>query len=224
MMKNYLFLVLSLILTTSAIAQSNKVNVKAILSPFPRVNLDSGAVEDIIIRVQNLGPNDLLNDDTLDIEVKITSTDTIELYPLKVRTNKYFSVGTENDYTLISNYQFKFENEYSICVYLYGTADFPSNGIKNPYQCVSFIVGEEELQKDIRIQNVYFKDNQVYFTSNSKRLTELQIFDITGKLLKTKQLTLSAENQLAFTPPAKGFYFFRIKNQGQVSTAKFIVN
>jgi hypothetical protein len=160
----------------------NGVNVAAIVSPLPGANYDSNAVVDITIRIINDGPNNIVNNDTLLLDLTIANPDTTEFYNYRIRTNAFFFEGDVKEYTLINSYHFKKAHNYSICATIQGTTQFPINQTKNARKCVSFIVGlnSAELPEILKARH---QDGQLIFNSSSKGDARIQFFDIGGKLL-----------------------------------------
>lgn len=202
---------------------SNGVDVRNFISPTANFNYDTSATEEIKVRVRNDGPADLLGQDTLLFSMTIGFGDSTEFYDIKKPVNLFLQPNQVADYVLIPAYTFDVANDYVICVTLNGTTTFPTNTTKNPRACVSFVVGLE--QQKLAMESVYFANNQIKFSLEKPIQAHLEVLDITGKVLYSKQGRFETESSINFTAPARGFYFLRLRQKDrEPGIAKFIVN
>ncbi len=217
-------LLIGLVLSTLTLsAQSNGIDVRNFTNPMRGFNYDSAAVEDITVRFRNDGPNILFAQDSIYFSLSIATKDTTEFYDIKKRIDQTLMQGDLKDYTLISNYGFKQENDYVICATANGTNIYPTNSTKNPRACVSFVVNIEK--HELKLNSVNYTEGILRINSDANEYADLLILDITGRVLKQSSIFLSQSFELKFSPPANGFYFLKVKTKnGQSSIAKFVVN
>lgn len=217
----FTFALLSLIAFTGS--AQNAIDVRGFVSPTSGFNYDSSATEDIEIRFRNDGPQTLFAQDSIFFNLTIGAGDSTEFYQIKKRVDFTLNPGDNQTYVLLSGYNFKWENDYTVCATALGTNDYPNNTNKNSRACVSFIVGIEDIQ--LELNQVYFADNQINFNLNENEAITAFVYDITGKILLEKRLSNGKNQSLDFSSPANGFYFLKVLNsKGQSDIAKFVTN
>lgn len=214
---------LGLFISIGSFAQSNGIDARNFISPQAGFRYDSAAVEDIVIRVKNDGPNIYFSTDSLFFDVSISTNDTSIFEKAVVAVGTNFGVGVFRDYTLISGFKFDPENDYTVCTTPTGSNFYPQNSVKDPTACVAFVVSLNEFQ--LKIEQVVFNNGQLFISSNLNEVAQISILDITGRLLSEVNRFVDPSTTIEFNPPANGFYFAQINTKsGKSATVKFIVN
>lgn len=221
-MKQFITLI-CLIISCSAISQSNGLDARNFISPQAGFRYDSAAVEDIIIRVRNEGPNFYFAGDSLLFDLSINTNDTSIFEKIGIVVTSNFGVSSFRDFTLKSGFKFDPENNYTVCTTPTGSKFYPQNSVKDPTACVSFVVSLEESK--LQLEGLNYQNHQLVVSSNINEVCQLNIIDLTGKLLTSEERFMSPEETIEFYAPAKGIYFLQILSKsGKSSTSKFIVN
>ncbi|MBL4707808.1 MAG: T9SS type A sorting domain-containing protein [Flavobacteriales bacterium] len=224
MIKKYTLLLISALCFTSAFSQ-NDIKVQDIISPSART-YNTVDTFDIIIRIQNLGPNRLIPGDKFDITYSIEDGtlnsqffDTL----LLVNGSRAMEVGEGRIYTLATDFIINGNNTFAACADVSGTTIYTQNTNKNPGDCATFIVSVEQQQLDI--EKLYFADNAIHLSLNRADKVKLEIFDITGKLILESNVPSKSNNIIPFNAPSNGFYFIKLTtNNGAQTSSKFVVN
>lgn len=206
-------------------AQENGVKVVEILNPnsgFLYASIDSS---EVVIRILNEGPNDLIAGDQFKVKYTLSdgSGNGQEFDTLIAVGSPTLVSGRARIYTINSNLKFNGDNLYSVCAGLTeGTVLFPTNSNKFSTECETFTVSIEEVI--LKVKKLYVSDNQLNFNLSSVN-NIAEIYDITGKLILSKTLRNNTKHQIQLNHPAKGFYFLKIIHQsGKSTTAKFVVH
>lgn len=213
-------LLMACFFTTQA---QNNLEIASIRSPQAGFNYDSAAVADIEVSMQNIGPNPIFASDLLEFSVSIGTNDTTQFFTFIKSAGARLNPGDAGIYTLISKYQFDVVNNYSVCVSIEGTSQYPVNTSKKVGPCAAFIVGIEE--RSIRAEKIYYANNQINFELLApQQLLEYKIIDLSGKTLISGVLKNQRRQSLSFSAPARGLYFLRLQSSdGLQTTRKFIV-
>lgn len=216
------FAILFFTLSTGLFAQ-NGIDVRNFISPVNGFNYDTNATANITVRIRNDGPITLSAQDSIYFSITIATNDTTLFLSAQNQVFNTLSPNSVADYVLIPNYSFSKDDNYVICVTANGTKAYPNNTTKNPRHCVSFVVGIDE--KDVKIKSAYYANNQLSLSIAKGIFGNVEIYDLTGRIMQSKRLDGSGKYQIPLYNPAKGFYFARlISRSGQSSTIKFVVN
>jgi hypothetical protein len=221
-----LLIVITFLLTFPLIAQqsSNGIDIRSIVAPRPNINYNSNATSDIIVQIINDGGSNILITDSIYLKIKIANNNTTKFIDTTIGNKKHMNPGDWIQDTLINDYFFDADDNYSITVSVHGTKDYPTNTTKNASKTVSFIVGEQEIKKP-SIKKIWYKEGVINFlTAKAINKVKVDILDLAGRTLFSKEISIANETQLNFTPPAKGIYFFRLNNNGSIATSKFVVH
>lgn len=224
----YLFSILiigSFKLQAQTTQPSNAVDVQAIISPNNGEEFNTLDTFDIVARIKNEGPNDLLAGDQFKISYSVgdggpnsRDFDTI----ITVGSNRNMVVGEGRTYTIATDFIVNGNNYYATCVSVTGTNLYPVNTVKNPSECVQFVVSIPE--NKLEIETVYYADNEIHLNLNRSENVIAQIFNISGKELLNVSIN-SKTNKLSFKDSAKGFYFIKLSGKYvRTTTAKFVIN
>ena len=132
-------------------------------------------------------------------------------------------VGEGRTYILAKDYIINGNNIFSACASVSGTTLYPNNINKFPGECEQFVVNIEE--QSIQINKAYYANNQILIKLNNLLAREINVYDITGKLIKSRSNVQGKEVSIPFEKKTKGFYFVTVRDKnGNQSTAKFVVN
>lgn len=203
----------------------NSMDIQAFTSPLPNVNYDTSATVNISATILNEGPSVIEDTDTLYINLSVENSDTTELYSLAVPAEDSLEVGGVKEYTFLQNYTFSSEHNYKICATLTGSKFFQTNSTTNLSECVSVVVGLEQLMKEFKPTKLRYLNNEILFSSKAGFSAEVQVYNLSGKLMIQENIRLDSENSVHFNAPANGLYFLRIiLPNGKSSTAKFVVH
>ncbi len=228
-MKFYYSLITAFLLTFTASAQfdqNSDIEVLAILSPSSANTYNTVDTFDIEVRIRNNGPNTLIPGDEFIINYSVgdgtsysISVDTL----LLLGFNRIMQVGEGRTYILAKDYIINGNNIFSACASVSGTTLYPNNINKFPGECEQFVVNIEE--QSIQINKAYYANNQILIKLNNLLAREINVYDITGKLIKSRTNVQGKEVSIPFEKKTKGFYFVTVRDKnGNQSTAKFVVN
>ena len=228
MIKKYTLLLISTACCLTIFAQGdfeNNIKVQDVVSPSARTynTVDSF---DIVIRIQNLGPNALIPGDKFNISYSVGDGsinsqffDTL----LQVGGSRSMVVNEARVYTLANNFKINGNNQFSACADVSGTSIYTKNTNKDPGDCAIFIVNLE--QEQLSIDKVYFADRSIYLSINKPEAIKLEVFDITGKLVLESSTKNQTNTSIPFDAPSSGFYFIKLTSaSGLQTSSKFVVN
>lgn len=221
-----LFSIISVATANAQFSQENDVEVQAILSPTSSQTYNSVDTFDIIVRIKNNGPTALIAGDQFKVNYSVgdgtpnsISVDTLIL----VGDNRTMQVGEGRTYTLAKDFIINGNNIFSACASVSGTILYPINTNKLPTECEQFVVNIDE--QTTKIEQVYYSQQKVIIQLNQNLAKEVNIYDITGKLILSEKNINSNNISLPFSKKVKGFYFVNVVDQnGNQATAKFVVN
>lgn len=228
MKRNFTILFISIFSFLSGFAQLSQENgmaVQAVLSPRTSITYHTVDSFDFEVRIKNLGPNELIPGDRIRVAYSIgdggpSSIDSTILIPIG---NSNMRVNHVRDFTLIQNFKINANSVFSACADVEGTALYPINTHKNSSKCELFVVGIEKQQ--LKIDRVFFSNNQIHIKLNQAGQLNLEVFDITGKSLLTRELRNKSSETIPFKAPSSGFYFIKlVSNNGDHASSKFVVN
>ncbi|MDA9312019.1 T9SS type A sorting domain-containing protein [Vicingaceae bacterium] len=228
-MKYYYSLIIALFLTITASAQfgqNSDIEVLAILSPSSTNTYSTVDTFDIEVRIRNNGPNTLIPGDEFIINYSVgdgtsnsVSIDTL----LLVGFNRIMQVGEGRTYILAKDFIINGNNIFSACASVSGTTIYPININKFPGECEQFVVNIKD--QSIKINKAYYANNQIVIKLNDVMAREINVYDITGKLINSRTNVQGKEVSIPFEKKTKGFYFVTITyKNGNQSTAKFVVS
>jgi hypothetical protein len=204
----------------------NDIKVQDIISPDSKT-YNTVDTFDIVVRIQNLGPNILVQGDNFNINYSVgdgtPNSQSFDIM-LPVGGNRAMEVNEARIYPIATGFEINGNGSFALCVDVGdGTTAFPTNLNKDPGSCKAFIVNVKEEQLDI--EKVYYADNAIYVSLNRADNVTLEIFDITGKLILESSFQNKSNNIIPFDAPNRGFYFIKVTNKNGVQTSsKFIVN
>ena len=225
----FLLLVFISLLSNNLNAQSIQdcnVEVLAILSPSSTNTYNTVDTFDIVVRIRNNGPNRLIAGDEFEINYSVGdgTSNTVDIDTLiLVGSNRTMEVGESRTYTLAKDFILNGNNVFSACADVRGTVMFPNNTNKFSSECEQFVVSINE--QSIQINKVYFAQNKVVIKLNAAAAIDINIYDITGKLIKSSNKVQTKEVSIPFANQNKGFYFVTVTDiNGNQSAAKFVVS
>lgn len=228
MIKTYTFLLLCIFCTLSGFSQTsieNDIKVQDIISPSART-YNTVDTFDIVIRIQNLGPNPLISGDKFNLSYSIEDgTPNSQFFDtlLLVGGSRAMAVNEARIYTLAKDFIINGNNTFAACADVSGTTIYTKNTNKNPGDCATFIVSLA--QQRLEIEKIYFADEAIHLFLNRSEKVTLEIFDITGKLILKGKAQNRSNNIIPFNAPSKGFYFIKLTTANGVQTSsKFAVN
>ncbi len=211
---------------TQGFSQENSFEVSRIVSPVKDLNYNLGDSTDFIIRVRNLGPNATIAGDFLKIDYSIFSADgnNDQTFDTSIMVGSPMPVGKLLEYKLADNLLLgDSNNTFVACAGIEGTALFPINTNKFPSLCTPFLVSTKKI--NLNINTLYYSEGRLYFNLNTGKNLTAEVFNITGKSLKSINIDQTGQQNFVFNPPTKGFYFMKVFDKsGANTTAKFIVN
>ena len=223
----YIFLLITGVFTlsTSLYGQSeisNDAEVLEVVSPVANFNYAAEDRVDYVIRIRNNGPNNLIAGDQFRLSYSLANQDTTIAFDTAITVGEPMEVGRVIGYTILEDMTFGSSNNFSACANVNGTNIFPINTNKFPGACSSFIVGIEDLR--LAVDQVFYNDGGIHFFINQSGKFDLEIFDMTGKLLLQKTLAGNQEQKINFNDAVKGLYFLKITDQERnTAIKKFIV-
>lgn len=204
-------------------AQSNELEVFQVASPIENTNYKSLDSADIIIRIRNIGPNNIEAFDSLRISYSVSKIDTAFEFDTTIVSNQRIAVGSAGQITVVEDYRIEGQGTFSVCAEVTGTYFYPINTSKFPGECSQFIVSVKKA--DLKPSKVFYSSGALNFELNEVINGRVEIFDITGKVLMDTPLKPLTKQQVYFPSPSRGFYFMKIIGKdGSNSTAKFVVN
>lgn len=220
-MRGILLLLISVI--SLGLGAQNTLEVASFRSPQFDFNYEQTDSVNIEVVVQNKGPNVIFGTDRIHFDIKVTSSDTTLFYNVSEFPLTNIDVNNVQIFTLIRDYKLDYESNYQICVGISGTDQYPTNIIKDPQNCISFVVGIEE--QKLKASRLYFNGNSIIFDLNQVLPgIRYRVLDLSGKVLTDGMLRNESQQSVDFNPPAKGLYFLQLQAQnGQQTTQKFIV-
>lgn|GEM_PF-3361131 len=204
---------------------ANSQNVEEIVSPVKNALIKSNDTSDVIIKIRNQGPNFILASDVMEINLSIDleSTGTIFSVDTSIIVGKLLLKDDFVNFKILNDYQFTQDDNYQICASVGGTRAYPINENKFNSACTPFSVGIREV--NVEVKDVYFSNGKLFFNLKNIPNANMEIYDMTGKLLLEKGIKAS-DQFINFDASSKGFYFIKVYNRRLSTTAvaKFAVN
>ena len=221
-------------ITAQGQVQENSIKVQQVFSPKNNTFYNEVDSFDIIIRIRNLGPEIILAGDQFNLSYSIgdggigtQSFDT--LLQVGDSTSAFnrgnMPVNQLREYVIARNYKINGNNLFAVCADVKeGTVLYPINPLKDAGDCVQFTVGIEDQKPSI--SKLYYANNTINFSlNNPSDHLNIEVYDITGKVLLRKTLKNQFEQSISMGEQNKGFYFLKLISQkGESVTAKFVVN
>lgn len=207
-------------------SQENSLDIQRINSPVMGQQFNSVDSFDIEVRIINNGPNFLIAADQFKVSYSVgdggpnsRNVDTL----ITVGGTSVMQVGQFRNYSIAKDVLVNGNNNYSTCVYVNGTNDYPMNTNKTPFKCVQYAVSIPKT--DLTIENIYYAKGNVNLELNSARNFNIKIYSMTGRKVAEERILAKKSAVINFDAPEKGFYFMQIKSDnGTTTTSKFVVN
>ena len=224
-----LFFLGSLIGMNTIIAQSseNSLRIFQILAPSSNQLYNTVDSSDFIVRVENLGPNEIVPADRFHIEFSISDGTGVNSQDfdtsILVGGNFNLEVGGVRTYTLAEDIKFNGNGDFSARANITGTDAYTTNTNKNSSKSTVFVVDLKEVP--LKLEKVYYAEGRVIFSLNEPKNLRAEIYDITGKMVANEAFKNKKEHSFSFSSKHKGFYFMKvITTDGKSTTAKFTVH
>lgn len=204
--------------------ESNSVAVSDIVSPIAHFNYKLEDSVDFIIRIRNIGPNEIIGADQFLLSYSISNNDTSFSVDTTLRVGSNMPVNTVLEYTIRENIGFNSSNQFSVCADVRrGTVLFPDNQNKFPGQCNSFVVGIEK--NELPLTSIFYSMGKLHFSLGQNSTVHASIYNISAKRLIRKTISGNQSQRINFSAPSKGIYFLVVEdNNGNRASAKFVVN
>jgi len=212
MIKKYSLLLGLSLVCFALFSQSNDIKVVDIISPSSNQTYQAVDSFDITIRIQNIGPNILISGDRFDLSYSIEDGTPNSVYidtALFVGGSRNMNVGEARIYTLATNYRVEGNGSFAVCASIAGTDLYPQNTNKDPGDCVTFVVSLEE--QKLEVEQLYYANQAIRLNVNHVEQFQLEVYDITGKLMLTQSLrNQQGEQRIPFNAPSNGFSFLQL--------------
>jgi hypothetical protein len=200
----------------------NEIHVVGIPSPLFQNNYEVNDSVDVVVRIQNKGPQ-TLRFDSISFKISIFYNEMDATYiDTTLASNKILKIDDIEDFTIIENFPLRFSSNYKLCAFVTGTSEFGPNNTKTTPTCSPFVVSVKDVKP--KINKLSFKNGQLVLSlAQPINHGQIEILDVTGKVLYKDEKPLGRENLININSPGKGFYFVRISTSDKQSVHKFMV-